>query len=174
MDISSSQYSSVASESGWTHYLDQSYLSEGHSRKGAMVKEEEDLSMVSDASSGPPHYYDEDDEWFCVDWYNSTSEHTKGTEKKKRVKEYSRIQQPSPLDDTASSPFLKYPKARHMNFSGNGAVENALNYSQSSSATRVKKKPKFQKHFSFFKRSLHEKQASEDSGDSFVSPFLYI
>ncbi|XP_019414488.1 PREDICTED: uncharacterized protein LOC109326241 isoform X1 [Lupinus angustifolius] len=161
MDISSSQYNS-GSESGWTHYLDQSYISESHFQrggivdyvgKGTMMEEEEDLSMVSDASSGPPHY--------CVDWYPSTSQYTKETEKKKRVKEYGTIQQPSLLDDTASSPALNC----HKNFSGNGAVENALDYSQSLSASRTKslqRKPKIKKHFSFFKRSLDGKQASEE------------
>ncbi|KAE9603632.1 hypothetical protein Lalb_Chr11g0062941 [Lupinus albus] len=158
MDISSSQYNS-GSESGWTHYLDQSYISESHFQrggivdyvgKGSMMEEEEDLSMVSDASSGPPHY--------CVDWYPSTSQYTKETEKKKRVKDYGTIQHPSLLDDTASSPALNCPK----NFSGNGAVENALDYSQSLSATRTKRKPKIKKHFSFFKRSLDGKQATEE------------
>ncbi|KAF1893582.1 hypothetical protein Lal_00002075 [Lupinus albus] len=185
MDISSSQYNS-GSESGWTHYLDQSYISESHFQrggivdyvgKGSMMEEEEDLSMVSDASSGPPHY--------CVDWYPSTSQYTKETEKKKRVKDYGTIQHPSLLDDTASSPALNCPKAKtillntnfffiEQNFSGNGAVENALDYSQSLSATRTKRKPKIKKHFSFFKRSLDGKQATEEPGDPFVSLFLYL
>ncbi|KAG5020320.1 hypothetical protein JHK87_016175 [Glycine soja] len=78
MDISSSQYNS-AGESGWTHYLDYSSLSESyfqmrggiedHGAKGARVEEEEeDLSMISDASSGPQHYHEDDGQHYCVNW----------------------------------------------------------------------------------------------------------
>ncbi|KAK8704417.1 hypothetical protein V6N13_048039 [Hibiscus sabdariffa] len=51
-------------ESGWTFYLDQSFCSQTWSGvKGArfMVEDEEEgLSMVSDASSGPRQYYCQD------------------------------------------------------------------------------------------------------------------
>ncbi|XP_061372000.1 protein SOB FIVE-LIKE 6-like [Gastrolobium bilobum] len=159
MDMSSSQYNN-ASESGWTHYLNQSSLSE---RKGSRMEEEEDLSMVSDASSGPPHYHEEDDQPYCVNWYPSTSQYTKESEKKKKVREYGRNQQPSSLDDTASSPVLNDPKKK-VSFSGNGAVENAQDFSPCLSATRIKRKPKFQKHLGFFQHSLGGKQSSEEPG----------
>ncbi|XP_061367451.1 protein SOB FIVE-LIKE 5-like [Gastrolobium bilobum] len=176
MDISASQYSN-ASESGWTHYLDQSSLSENYfQRKGGIVdyegkearmeEPEEDLSMVSDASSGPPHY---DNEYYCENWYPclpSTPQYTKESQKKEKVKEYGRCKQASPLDDTASSPLFSCPKEK--SFSGNGAVENALDFSQCVSATRIKRKTKFQKHFSFFERSLGGKLASEEPGDPIV------
>nr|KYP70392.1 hypothetical protein KK1_009608 [Cajanus cajan] len=165
MDISSSQYNS-ASESGWTHYLDQSSLSGSYfqSRGGivdyegkgvTMEEEEEDLSMISDASSGPPHYHEDDDQHYCVNWYPSTTHNTKESEKKKKVKEYGDNQHPSPLDDTASSPVLNW----------NGAVENVPDFSPCFSATKIKRKSKFKKHFSFFERSLGGKQASEEPGD---------
>lgn len=172
---SASQYSS-ASESGWTHYLDQSSLSENYfQRRGGVVDEcegkgarmeeesEEDLSMVSDASSGPPHY---DNECYCENWYPCLSSTTKEQQKKK-VKEYGRSQQPSPLDDTASSSLFNFPKESHKKqecFSGNGAVESALDFSQCVSATRIKRKTKFQKHFSFLERSLGGKLASKEQG----------
>jgi len=118
---SASQYSS-GSESGWTHYLDQSSLSENYLQrrsgvvedegKGGRMEEEseEDLSMVSDASSGPPHY---DNEYCCQNWYPCLS----STTKEKKVKEYGRSQQSSPLDDTASSPFFNYPvESNKVNF----------------------------------------------------------
>ena len=93
MDISSSQYN-IAGESGWTHYLDYSSLSESyfqmrggiedHGGKGARVEEEEeDLSMISDASSGPQHYHEDDGQHYCVNWYPSTSHYTKELKKKK-------------------------------------------------------------------------------------------
>ncbi|XP_057440228.1 protein SOB FIVE-LIKE 5-like isoform X2 [Lotus japonicus] len=171
MDMSSSQYNS-ASESGWTHYFDQPSLSEKHFQRSGIVEykgmeeeeEEEDLSMVSDASSGPPHYHEEDDQIqsYGLNWYPSSSLYTKESVKKQKVKEYGRIQQPSPLefDDTASSPVLNCHKANQASFSGNGAVEDALDFSPCFSATRTKRKPKFQKHFSFF----GGKQASEGPG----------
>ncbi|XP_017421308.1 protein SOB FIVE-LIKE 6 isoform X1 [Vigna angularis] len=178
MDISSSQYNS-ADESGWTHYLDQSSLSESYfQRRGGIVhyegkgatmeeEEEEDLSMISDASSGPPHYHEDDDQHNCVNWYSSSSHHTKESEKKKKnkVKEYGNNQHPSTLDDTASSPVLNCAKASHKenkkaSFSGNGAVENAVDFPPCFSGTKVKRKSKFQKHFSFFERS--GKQTSEE------------
>ncbi|KAK7351579.1 hypothetical protein VNO77_11137 [Canavalia gladiata] len=185
MDISNSQFN-AASESGWTHYLDQSSFSEDYfQRRGGMEEEEEeeeDLSMVSDASSGPPHYHEEDDQPYCVNWYPSTSQCTKESKKKKKVKECSKTQQSSPLDDTASSPVLNIPKASHnanvmsykkVSFSGNGAVENALDISQCFSATRIKRKPKFQKHFSFFEHPLRGKQASEEPGDPLSCTLCY-
>ncbi|KHN04431.1 Calcium-transporting ATPase 3, endoplasmic reticulum-type [Glycine soja] len=157
MDISSSQYNS-AGESGWTHYLDHSSLSESyfqirggiedHGGKGARVEEEEeDLSMISDASSGPQHYHEDDGQHYCVNWYPSTSHYTKESEKKKnnnkKAKEYGNNQHPSPLDDTASSPVLNCPKAsqkaiKKASFSGNGAVENALDFPPCFSGTKIK------------------------------------
>ncbi|KAF7817431.1 uncharacterized protein G2W53_031400 [Senna tora] len=160
MDLSASEYNrSSASESGWTHYLDQSSLWENylersggileHERKGARMKEEqeEDLSMVSDASSGPPHYHDEVDKCFSENWY---PHHSSTSQSKKKVKGCGRNPH---LDDTASSPVHSYPKK-------NGAVD----FSQGFSAAKLKVKPKFQKHFNFFECSLAGKQASEESG----------
>ncbi|XP_019436060.1 PREDICTED: uncharacterized protein LOC109342542 isoform X2 [Lupinus angustifolius] len=162
MDISTSQFNS-ASESGWTHYLDQSTFSENHfqkrnditnyEEKGERMEEsEEDLSMVSDASSGPPHY---DDECYSENWCTYLSSTSKESQKKKKVKEYSRNQKHSTLDDTASSPFFNFPKESHKK--QNGAVENAMDFSQCLSSTRIKRKPKFQKNF-------RGTQASEEPG----------
>ncbi|MED6133281.1 hypothetical protein PIB30_027042 [Stylosanthes scabra] len=183
MDISASQYNS-ASESGWTHYLDQSsslvsesyfqriddeeFDDEGKGRTRRIMEEEdfeEDLSMVSDASSGPPHY-DDASSWYCENnWYPNNNNNTKESQKmqkKKMVKEYGRIsqqQQSSYLDDTASSPIFNFPNESHhkKSFSGNGAVEDALDFSQCLSVTRIKRKPKFQNLF-------RGKQASEEQG----------
>ncbi|KAG5094417.1 hypothetical protein JHK84_050005 [Glycine max] len=180
MDISSSQYNS-AGESGWTHYLDHSSLSESyfqirggiedHGGKGARVEEEEEgLSMIFDASSGPQHYHEDDGQHYCVNWYPSSSHYTKESEKKnnnKKAKEYGNNQHPSPLYDTVSSPVLNCPKAsqkaiKKASFLGNEAVENALDFPPCFSGTKIKKKSKFQKHFSFFEHSLGGKQASKE------------
>ncbi|CAL0323735.1 unnamed protein product [Lupinus luteus] len=165
MDISTSQYNS-ASESGWTHYLDQSTFSENHfqkrndianyEEKGERMEEsEEDLSMVSDASSGPPHY---DDECYCENLCTYLSSTSKESQKKKKVKEYSTsTQKNSTLDDTASSPLFNFPKESHKVNKQNGVVENAMDFSQCLSSTRIKRKPKFQKNF-------RGTQASEEPG----------
>ncbi|CAL5206106.1 unnamed protein product [Lathyrus oleraceus] len=157
MDKSTSQYS----ESGWTHYLDQSIISEScfkgkgeyeYERKGERMNEkefEEDSSMVSDASSGPPHYDNEEN--YCENFYHCLSSRTKESNKRKKVKEYERSQQSSPLDDTASSPFFSCPNKSHKkqdSFLENGAVENnAIQFSECKFATRIKRKTGFYKAF---------------------------
>ncbi|GFY85960.1 hypothetical protein Acr_04g0006980 [Actinidia rufa] len=69
MNISISECSSGC-ESGWTMYLDQSSNSGDHLQKSGCgyeaanvedYDEDEDLSMVSDASSGPPHFQEDED-----------------------------------------------------------------------------------------------------------------
>ncbi|XP_058722200.1 protein SOB FIVE-LIKE 6-like [Vicia villosa] len=157
MDKSISQYSN-ASESGWTHYLDQSSISESYvqrksenveyeGKRTRMKKEEkfeEDSSMVSDASSGPPHY--DNEEYYyenlyhhCLSTTNKESnkkKKVKESNKKKKVKECDKSQQSSHLDDTASSPYFNCPNKSHKkqdSFSKNGAVENAFQF-----ATRIK------------------------------------
>ena len=133
-------------ESGWTLYLEQSFLphpnpkhrgnstdfvdakSTGFCRKGKSTKEdceeedegegeEEDLSMVSDASSGPPHFH-EDESHFNHDngfFYPSRKDTTllnngaNYSQKKKEHRRHKQDQQmPSFLDDTASSPAFNF------------------------------------------------------------------
>ncbi|KAJ0025102.1 hypothetical protein Pint_08632 [Pistacia integerrima] len=104
MNLSSSQFSSGC-ESGWTSYLDQSSHSknecysfggnvdEEYAQTGARVDhdEEEDLSMVSDASSGPRHCgEDEDcfDENGCFCSPPSASELARKNKKKHKIKQH--------------------------------------------------------------------------------------
>ncbi|KAL3603748.1 hypothetical protein D5086_004607 [Populus alba] len=109
MNVSASEYSGGGGcESGWTSYLNQSSNSKHQYQAGfggfvdgdyARVEEdqEEDLSMVSDASSGPPQYC-EDDGYGC-------DKLAKKSRSKKKSKEHGRSKQHSYLDDsTASSP----------------------------------------------------------------------
>jgi hypothetical protein len=108
MNISASQYSGSGCESGWTSYLYQSSISKNQYQDfGGFVdgdfarvedEQEEDLSMVSDASSGPPHYCEDGE--FCCDKL------AKKSKNKKKSREHGRSQQYSYLDDTASSPAL--------------------------------------------------------------------
>lgn len=132
------------SESGWTMYLDQSYTSdhrfggggggggvgENYRAKEAKARadeeDEEDLSMVSDASSGPPHYLEDNEELFYNNGYSSyaiaASESAincskEERKKSKKGKQNGRNQQYSYLDDTASSPVYGYRKANVNNSS---------------------------------------------------------
>ncbi|KAF9668466.1 hypothetical protein SADUNF_Sadunf14G0006500 [Salix dunnii] len=108
MNIPASQYSGSGCESGWTSYLNQSTISKNQYQgfdgfvdgDCARVEDEqdEDLSMVSDASSGPPHCREDDE--FCCD------KPARKSKNKKKSREHGRSQQYSYLDDTASSPAL--------------------------------------------------------------------
>jgi hypothetical protein len=122
MDISAASQWSSGCESGWTRYLEQPSLSENqfhrvggtdeYGGKEARVGEkEEDLSLVSDASSGPSHYHEDDEECFhdngCHFNYSEVSGKSK---KKKKAKElHGRNRRHSDLDDTASYPALSFP-----------------------------------------------------------------
>ncbi|TXG52548.1 hypothetical protein EZV62_021717 [Acer yangbiense] len=79
--------------------------------------------MVSDASSGPRHYCEDDEDCFdengCFSSPPSASELAKKSKnKKKKIKEqqHGRNQQHSYLDDTASSPLLGFSKAKEYQF----------------------------------------------------------
>ncbi|URD73444.1 hypothetical protein MUK42_26092 [Musa troglodytarum] len=112
-------------QSGWTDYLDQSCgecpqpLVCG--KGGSFEEEEEDLSMVSDASSGPPHFPAEDEHSCCYlrsstcfqggGCLCSALTPVAGLAKKRRVEPEQQIQRSSPLDDTASSPLFSFSKA---------------------------------------------------------------
>ncbi|KAG7024309.1 hypothetical protein SDJN02_13123, partial [Cucurbita argyrosperma subsp. argyrosperma] len=157
-DWSATHYCS-GGESGWTMYLDQSYTSD-HRFGGGVdgVKEakaraeeadEEDLSMVSDASSGPPHYLEDNEELFYNNGYSSyaysasdsTINCSKEEKKKsKKSKQNGRNQQPSYLDDTASSPVYGYGKASKIKAatSNKALEENPVDFSQGFSATHFK------------------------------------
>ncbi|XP_039018273.1 protein SOB FIVE-LIKE 6-like [Hibiscus syriacus] len=142
MNFIACEYSS-GSESGWTNYLEQSFLSASPSKKKNVKKsgfcdehrenigkqkvdddeEEEDLSMVSDASSGPPHFYEEN----CYSHDGNQLHHEymvpqgvtlnkNGGGNRHRNKEQKRRRlQVHEDDDTASSPFINHSKNNNNN-----------------------------------------------------------
>ncbi|XP_040950113.1 uncharacterized protein [Gossypium hirsutum] len=123
MNMSASQCGSGC-ESGWTLYLDQSSYSQKRcqkfSRSFRVEDEEQDLSMVSDASSGPRHYCQDYEE--CLDENGSfcsapapPEPAKKSSKNKKKIKEHGSNQQHSYLDDTASSPVVSFSKERSFN-----------------------------------------------------------
>ncbi|WCJ35566.1 Protein SOB FIVE-LIKE 5 [Euphorbia peplus] len=159
--MSASQCTSSGCESGWTLYLDQSSFSKNqynivdgnyNAKLEDHEQEEEDLSMVSDASSGPPHYSDDqlDYEDYCFDPHNCK----KNYKTKSKSNQYPTNQhQFSYLDDTASSHVLTKKEA---------SMENVLEFSQGYSATHFKQgKSSLKNHFGFFKS---EKPASKEPG----------
>ncbi|THF93952.1 hypothetical protein TEA_017642 [Camellia sinensis var. sinensis] len=170
MNISTSECSSGC-ESGWTNYLDQSSYSAAEQfqkdgsedcryKLGANVEEngeDEDLSMVSDASSGPPHFQEDDGEdcfdetgYFC--YGSSVSKQPNKTKKEKKIKQQRGKQQFSCPDDTATSPIMSFSK-KHVALSPNGAsTEHTF------SATP------FKKQFGFFQSSASGKPASGATG----------
>ncbi|KAL6012951.1 hypothetical protein ACLOJK_003440 [Asimina triloba] len=113
--------------SGWTMYLDHSlsgdeeavFPCKSNGRFAAEEEEEEatDLSMVSDASSGPPHLHDGDDghgfyidqreRWFC----KKAALVNKGGKRRKADKGGGEDGPSSLLADTASSHHLSFSQA---------------------------------------------------------------
>ncbi|XVE93522.1 hypothetical protein REPUB_Repub01dG0202000 [Reevesia pubescens] len=180
-------------ESGWTNYLEQSFLSANPSHKANGfkdrqssgfcdehkenrgkeelvdddVEEEEDLSMVSDASSGPPHFYEDN-----IGYFNDNNQYqysvpkvaslNKNGGKRHKNKEHRRRlgdqELPSCLDDTASSPILNFSKNNFGHTNNQASMESVFDYPQGFSATHFQGGPAFQDHFGFLQPSPSENQ----------------
>ncbi|CAL5379125.1 unnamed protein product [Camellia sinensis] len=149
-------------ESGWTLYLEHSFLSSYPSNrnnnefvdgKGIYSKgkrslkneyEEEDLSMVSDASSGPQIFHE--DEYYgngsngCLNNapIDATLRKKSGKRKKNRENPSRKVQEhPSFLDDTASSTVFNFSQ-RNFTLTNNQASKENMSssgFSQEGSAT---------------------------------------
>ncbi|XP_013597395.1 PREDICTED: uncharacterized protein LOC106305585 [Brassica oleracea var. oleracea] len=160
--LGSSEWSSGC-ESGWTLYLDHSVSSfpssscfrdingfENRRRrsKGSWSQnyvhqeedEEEDLSMMSDASSGPRNVCEED----SVKKLNSVGPKKQKKSEKKRS-DYEKMN--SVLDDTASSHMLQ--KSVSGNKIEQTFPESTLDYSQGFSATHLQDKAAFQEQYGY-------------------------
>ncbi|GAA0164299.1 hypothetical protein LIER_19969 [Lithospermum erythrorhizon] len=141
------EYSS--SSSGWTSYIeDNSNISHHHytsnningdqKTKRKEENEEEDLSMISDAFSGPPHV--NQDEHFSSIHSDVVTGETALPEKSSVIKRERRRgtpsskqyqEQPSLLDDTASSPFFNISTTdRLAGIEGSSRQQNILDFSQ--------------------------------------------
>ncbi|RDX78720.1 hypothetical protein CR513_40952, partial [Mucuna pruriens] len=170
-------------ESGWTLYLEHSFLDQNASshrggtegfnyeeeHKGKRFKDEdsgeEDLSMVSDASSGPPHheaYFNEQVNNGCFYSASKAVKLAKSDTKRLKVQENQHL--PSFLHDTASSPVFDFSTNVFVCYSWfltkfqnnvNGANQqtstgSVLDYSQGFSATYFEGRSSFQEeHFGF-------------------------
>ncbi|KAL4271375.1 hypothetical protein GQ457_13G020500 [Hibiscus cannabinus] len=151
MNLSASRCGSGC-ESGWTFYLDQSFSSQTWSGvNGARFMaedEEEGLSMVSDASSGPRQCYCQDYAE-CPDENGSFSSHPATPEQpvKKNSKIKKQIKHHSCLDDTASSPLINFSQK---NIKKEASTELS-DFSRGFSGTHFKGKSAFQKELGFLK-----------------------
>ncbi|CAN4122545.1 unnamed protein product [Withania somnifera] len=175
MNISGSECTSGC-ESGWTMYLDQlSNSADQYNRRDFSNKnhygiykteyvdedqEDEDMSMVSDASSGPPHFHEEQ---YCFNengysFYPSASENTKKTKEKRKIKDQNMKKQNLYLDDTASSPFSTFPKDDRC-YNDRTSMEMVTGFS----GTHSKGKSVLGKHFGFLKTSVSGRSSSEKS-----------
>ncbi|XP_057424683.1 protein SOB FIVE-LIKE 5-like isoform X1 [Lotus japonicus] len=186
MNAFDSDQCSSGCESGWTLYLENehSFLNqnashgdtrltsgfyEGH-KEDDNSSGEEDLSMVSDASSGPPHFshddgtpcFNEEDTGCFYSAPKVVKLAKSGTKKQRGKKNQHHEDQylPSFLHDTATSP--------HFDFSTNNVTgtnqqsstgSSMMDYSQGSSATYFGGSSYFQEeHFGFIQPSLSENQ----------------
>ncbi|XP_057963843.1 protein SOB FIVE-LIKE 5-like [Malania oleifera] len=193
MDVQLASECGSGCESGWTLYLEQSFLSQNPSDRGhgfadsrgvfteqnqerrAQFQdqdEEEDLSMVSDASSGPPHF-PEDDAECCNDdngcFYpasvtaaapalaNSGGKRQKTKERRRRDHQA----QPSSLDDTASSPAYNFSMNNAALTNNQVSMESILDYSQGFSATHYEGRSTFQNQYFGFLQSGNQLQQNQ-------------
>ncbi|KAG1366940.1 hypothetical protein COCNU_13G007300 [Cocos nucifera] len=164
-------------QSGWTMYLDQSdeppsSLPFKLAASIEQEEQEEDLSMVSDASSGPPHFPEEDDNRYyshsntcyngnrCL-FYPSTlptasaAPLAKNGGKRRRVEGKEQRDSSSILDDTASSPLLSFPNTSFNATCNNvkPSMENVLEFSCGFSATHFKGKSALHKQMGYLHSS---------------------
>ncbi|XP_019431353.1 PREDICTED: uncharacterized protein LOC109350085 isoform X1 [Lupinus angustifolius] len=164
-------------ESGWTIYLNNSFLNHNPSpfigaqdddddngfydeedkyiKSKSEEDQEEDWSMVSDASSGPPHFPQHDESYNNFNaqqdinpgcFYSASKAASKRrSKKKKKVKENQHLQDkqlqqqqqhlPSFLDDTASSPLFDFSMNSISVSNQQISIESMVDYSQGFSAT---------------------------------------
>lgn len=131
-------------------------------------EEEEDLSMVSDASSGPAHFLEHED--YCTENGNfsasSSSLNNKSSKRQKKIRQ--KHSSDSLLDDTASSPMSPiYSFSKNSNFTFTNkkvSIDNLLGFSQDFITTThfKEKKSTLGKSFGSLKSSLPEKYLKQN------------
>ncbi|KAK1405627.1 Angiogenin-2 like [Heracleum sosnowskyi] len=147
-------------ESGWTAYLDQSsnstfdmYKKSERSKRVTSQDEDEDLSMVSDASSGPRHdnYYEEKDN--CLRNYSySASKQGKVKKHDTKIQENKgKLIEDCCLDDTASSLVLSFSKKNLALSTNQASLEQET---QGFSTTHYKGKSSLNQNLGFRKSSV--------------------
>ncbi|KAF5448292.1 hypothetical protein F2P56_028842 [Juglans regia] len=186
MNVFDSECSSGC-ESGWTLYLEHSFLSpnvssrdtgildrnnrfcdeykDKRAKEEAKEEEEEDLSMVSDASSGPPHLFEDEgyvnDDSGCFYPASRAATLAKNVGKRQKIKQHRHREDHELndfLDDTASSPVINFSWNNFTLDNNQPSMESVLGFSQGFSETRFERTPAFQDHFGFSKSTLPANQ----------------
>ncbi|XP_055814801.1 protein SOB FIVE-LIKE 5-like isoform X2 [Solanum dulcamara] len=149
-------------ESGWTLYLENSFLpcckdnnleGEKSLKQKEEETEEEDLSMVSDASSGPPNFHQEEEYGHNI--INGSHYYAPITNPKRQKAKDKKQKQISVLDDTASSPIFDFSNNNFSSINNNTkSVENVLDFSQGYSTTHFQGRSTYQEHYGYFQSSL--------------------
>ncbi|WOH14032.1 hypothetical protein DCAR_0933548 [Daucus carota subsp. sativus] len=139
-------------ESGWTIYFEHenSLLSPHQKSANFYITEdhdEEDSSMVSDASSGPPHICDDGN--FFIYPPNDVMFPEKNGQRKKNhdLRRKKDQEQVSFLDDTASSPIFNLSTNNLASSNVETSTETMLSFSQGHSSTQFEGKSRFQGHY---------------------------
>ncbi|KAH6825891.1 hypothetical protein C2S53_017800 [Perilla frutescens var. hirtella] len=176
MNTSTSEYSSGC-ESGWTMYLDQNsnstdpyskgfytqYQGKGaYANENENVEDDEDLSMVSDASSGPPHSHHYENNSSHYYGYPSAAEddnnNNNNNKKKKKSKSKTR-KEPNHhnlcLDDTASSSIFHFSQDNVPHSDDHNSAGHLYSAAHFEDESRTKK------GLSFFKSSTKGKSSGE-------------
>ncbi|KAG2401368.1 protein SOB FIVE-LIKE 5-like [Vigna umbellata] len=185
MNTFGSELGSSGCESGWTLYLEQSFLNQNASShqggtEGFFEEEhkdkrfkgedsgEEDLSMLSDASSGPPlfpHYdsYFKEDVNGCFYSASKAVKLAKSGKKKQKVKENQHLedQHLTFLHDTASSPVFDFSTDNVTRGNQQTSVGSVVDYSQGFSATYFMGRSSFQEEHFGFLQSENEVEGSK-------------
>lgn len=148
-EVEASSECSSGCESGWTMYFnhtnDDGFIKDGRKCGLEQVEETEDLSMISDASSGPPHFHAHDE------LFSPAALVKKDGIRKIVDVQYHRKQLCSPLkkeesygflDDTASSPMAPVQQKFNIITSSNQQpllpVDDIVELSHGFSATHFK------------------------------------
>ncbi|MBA0782642.1 hypothetical protein Gotri_000494 [Gossypium trilobum] len=168
-------------ESGWTNYLEQSFLSSNPSKKKNGFKksgfcdehreinrgkqkvdddvendddeEEEDLSMVSDASSGPPHFYEDDNKLYDEYMVPQTgTTFNKNGGKRHRNKEQRRRQHEQQHEQQVHEE-IDTASSPYINYSKKSFVDTNNQAPMGFSATHFEGGSQFEGHFGFFQSS---------------------
>ncbi|KAK1395955.1 Angiogenin-2 like [Heracleum sosnowskyi] len=174
MDRSPSECNSGC-ESGWTAYLEQSSNSvynecrKHEKSKKVVLQEDKDLSMVSDASSGPrndENHVEEDYDSFRYYSYSVSAPEEgkmrKHKSKNQKNQDGGKLLKGSHLDDTASSPVFSFSK-KNLALSSNQA--STQQEKQGFSTTHSKRKSSLkQQHSGSLKPSVSGNEASNASG----------
>ncbi|KAA8536286.1 hypothetical protein F0562_028764 [Nyssa sinensis] len=131
--------------------------------------EEENLSMVSDASSGPPHFHEDenygndDNGCFYQSPINATMPKNGGKKEEIKANRRQKVQEQSSfLEDTASSPIFNFSNNKYTPSNNKDSMENILDFSPGYSGTHFEGRSAFHDHFGFYQSSLSGNQLQQN------------